>query len=136
MSDIQAALLLPQIKKIKSIQSMRKSIFEEYVSHFDRSVIKIPEIVKNTRHSYHLFTIWVPSDRDKILEKLQRKGIGVAVNYRSIHILKYYKEKYEYKDSSFPNSYAIGESTISLPFYPSLDVKDVKYVSDTLKSFF
>jgi len=136
MSDIQAALLLPQIKKIKSIQSMRKSIFEEYVRHFDKSVIKIPEIIQNIRHSYHLFTVWVPSDRDKILEKLQSQSIGVAVNYRSIHILKYYKEKYNYKYSSFPNSYAIGESTISLPFYPSLDTEDIKYVSDTLKSFF
>lgn len=101
---------------------MLKEIGVEYV--------KVPH---NTISARHLFVIKV-KNRDRIIEKLQNLGIGAAVNYRSIHILKYYKSKYNYKKSDFPISYEFGQSVLSLPLYPKLRKEEYKHIIKQLKT--
>ena len=85
--------------------------------------------VPNSQHARHLCTIQVQEGkRDSILIALQEKGIGVAVNYRAIHLLKYYREKFGYKEGDFPVAEQIGKRTISLPLYPSLKDEEIEYV--------
>jgi UDP-4-amino-4-deoxy-L-arabinose-oxoglutarate aminotransferase len=63
-----------------------------------------------------------------MLITLQEKGIGVAVNYKAIHLLKYYREKFGYKEGDFPVAEHIGKRTISLPLYPLLKDEEIEYV--------
>jgi hypothetical protein len=43
----------------------------------------------------HLFTIWVdPEKRDTVLAGIQAQGVGVAVNYRAVHLTKFYRERW------------------------------------------
>ncbi|MBI4619838.1 MAG: DegT/DnrJ/EryC1/StrS aminotransferase family protein, partial [Desulfobacterales bacterium] len=63
---------------------------------------------------------------------LQEKGIGVAVNYRAIHLLKFYRERFGYKEGDFPVAEGIGKRTISLPLYPLLTDEEVNYVINTV----
>jgi len=89
----------------------------------------------NTKHARHLFTILVdPDKRDSILHGLQEKGVGVAVNYRPIHLLKYYREKYGFKEGDFPVAEDIGKRTISLPLYPLLKDEEIEYVIKSVKT--
>jgi dTDP-4-amino-4,6-dideoxygalactose transaminase len=74
-----------------------------------------------------------PDKRDEILWRLQDRGIGVAVNYRPIHLLKYYRETFDYGEGDFPIAENIGNRTISLPLYPSLGEEDVVHIVNTLK---
>jgi dTDP-4-amino-4,6-dideoxygalactose transaminase len=91
--------------------------------------------VPDSKHARHLFTILVaPNKRDSIMRELQKRGIGVAVNYRPIHLLKYYRKIYGYKMGDFPVAESIGSSTISLPLYPLLKRSEVMYVIDALNS--
>jgi len=77
--------------------------------------------VAECKHPRHLFTIHVaPERRDEILFKLQERGIGVAVNYRAIHLLKYYRQHFGFKEGDFPVAERIGNTTITLPLYPKL----------------
>ena len=49
--------------------------------------------IKNSIHARHLFTIWVdPKSRDDCMHKIQQSNIGVAVNFRAIHLLDYFKK--------------------------------------------
>jgi dTDP-4-amino-4,6-dideoxygalactose transaminase len=83
----------------------------------------------DVKHARHLFTIRVSEDkRDEIIFALQKKGIGVAVNYRPIHLLKYYRQKFGYKEGLFPVAESMGNETISLPLYPALKEKETNYV--------
>jgi len=50
------------------------------------------------------------------------------VNYRAIHLLKYYREQFGYREGDFPAAERIGAGTISLPLYPSLKNDEVDYV--------
>ena len=79
-----------------------------------------------------MFTILVnPDKRDSILWALQDKGVGVAVNYRPIHLLTYYRKVFGYDDGAFPIAENIGARTISIPLYPKLEDAEVEYVIKT-----
>jgi dTDP-4-amino-4,6-dideoxygalactose transaminase len=69
-----------------------------------------------------------PERRDSMLHSLQEREVGVAVNFRAIHLLKYYREKFKYKKGDFPVAEQIGGQTISLPLYPMLRDDEVDYV--------
>ena len=68
-----------------------------------------------------------PVKRDQILEELQKDGIGVAVNYRAVHLLKFYRETFDYKEGTFPNTERVN-STILIPLYPKLTDKEFDYL--------
>ena len=57
----------------------------------------------------------------------------MAVNYRAIHLLTFYSQKYGYKRGSFPVAEKIGDSTITIPLYPGLADEEVQYVIRTVK---
>ena len=81
-----------------------------------------------------MFTILVPPEkRDSVLWQLQKKGIGVAVNYRAIHLLTFYRQTYGYRNGMFPVAERIGDSTITLPLYPKLTDAEAWYVIEAVK---
>ena len=136
MDNIHAALLLGQIKRIDKLWKRRDEIWRRYEGAFTGiKGLRLLKTVERSRHARHLFTVLVePEKRDSILHKLQEKGIGVAVNYRPIHLLKYYRVTFNYREGDFPVAEDIGESTISLPLYPALKEKAVSYVIKSFKS--
>ncbi|RMG04203.1 MAG: DegT/DnrJ/EryC1/StrS aminotransferase family protein [Nitrospirae bacterium] len=135
MDNIQAALLVGQISRIEQLWQKRDRLWRLYESELSSvKGIRILKTLPGLKHARHLFTILVPPEtRDTLLWRLQEKSIGVAVNYRPIHLLKYYREKYGYTEGTFPVSEEIGSRTISLPLYPSLTDEDVLYVVKVLK---
>lgn len=130
MSNIQAALLLDQMDHMDEFQKRRQDIVREYEKGFrDNPNIRLLKIVPGSKSSCLMFTILVsPEKRDDILHAIQRKGIGAAVNYRAIHLLKYYRETFGYKRGDFPVAENIGDSTITLPLYSKLSDEEVHYV--------
>ena len=135
MSDIQASLLLPQLKNIEKFLRAREKICMKYESAFvNFNGLIFPKVLKNTKHARHLFTVWVnPLKRDKIIYKLQRANIGITVNYRPIHLLSYYKNKFRISRGSLPNAERIGDSTITLPMYLKMTEDEINYVISVLK---
>jgi dTDP-4-amino-4,6-dideoxygalactose transaminase len=67
---------------------------------------------------------------------LQEREIGVMVNYRAIHLLTYFRETFGFKPGDFPIAERIGDSTISLPFYPAMPAEHVDYLAEALGSIF
>jgi dTDP-4-amino-4,6-dideoxygalactose transaminase len=137
MDDIQAALLIRQIDRIDAYREKRQnleSLYRELLMEIEGlDFIELPE--KGEKSGHHLFTVLLPREisRDKVIGKMEENGIGCAVNYRAIHTLKYFKEKFGYRPEDFPIADEIGSRTISLPLYPKLTEEEVKIVSETLK---
>lgn len=136
MGDLQAALLLPQLFEIDAKNARRN----ELACRYDEILQDVPELGRpssrpNSHHSRHLYTVWVPPERrDETLHRLQEAGIGVAVNFRAVHLLSYYRNRFGFERGMFPNAERIGDSTISLPMYPTLAADDVEYVATTLRA--
>jgi dTDP-4-amino-4,6-dideoxygalactose transaminase len=136
MDNIQAALLIGQLKRIEKTWARRNDLwklYEESLRHIP--CIEILKTVSDSKHARHLFTVLVdPAKRDYVLHTLQKKDIGVAVNYRPIHLLNFYRKTFGYKEGDFPVAEDIGKRTISLPMYPKLSDEEIAYVAGTLKS--
>jgi dTDP-4-amino-4,6-dideoxygalactose transaminase len=134
MSNIQAALLIGQLERIEDILEAKKKVVERYDAAFSENKnITLMQTLPNVKHAHHLYTIQVDAPkRDRVLHELQEKGIGVAVNFRPIHLMKYYAEKYGFKAGMFPVTEKIGASTITLPLYAKLSDDEVKYVTESV----
>ena len=69
-----------------------------------------------------------------ILSGLGARGIGVSVNYRPVHLTTYFRETFGYRPGMFPVAERIGETTVSLPTYPSLSESHLEAVVGALKA--
>jgi len=131
MDNIQAAMLLPQMKRIGEKSAMRQklaALYEEQLAKIPG--VKVPSVREKTTHARHLFPVWVDAAmRDSLIEELNKSGISVMVNYRAIHLLSYFSQKYGYKVGDFPVAEKIGNSTVSLPFYPTMSEETVLLVA-------
>jgi len=132
MTDIEAALLLPQIPRLHERRDLRQSRVERYERALaPRSDVELMSWAG--RSSHHLFTVLVPRGRrDQVLDGLGERGIGAAVNYRAVHTLKYYRERFGYARDAFPVAADIGDRTISLPLYAGLTDGEVDRVVTAL----
>ena len=132
LTDLDAALLRPQLAKVEAKRERRAAIARRYVSRLREAIgeiaspppspLGIPWLVEERgASSHHLFTVQTPaSARDDILAKLGAAGIGTAVNYRAIHTLTYLKSLLGVAIGALPIAEEIGDRTISLPMYPTL----------------
>ena len=128
LPDILAALLIPQIERLPEYLARREELARKYEAAFAGvPEVGFPRAPAGSVSARHLFTIWAPR-RDLFLQKLQEKGIGVAVNYRAVHLLSYYRERFAYKPGDFPLAEYIGDHTLSLPLYPKLSDQEADRV--------
>jgi dTDP-4-amino-4,6-dideoxygalactose transaminase len=134
MHDISAALLLGQIDRLEENWEKRRAICKLYDKGFaDTPGISTP--VKAGKSAHHLYTIWVDAaKREKVLHGLQEKEVGVAVNYRAIHTLTFFKQHFGFHADEFPNAFNIGSRTLTLPLYPTLSDDEVNYVVKSVKT--
>jgi UDP-4-amino-4-deoxy-L-arabinose-oxoglutarate aminotransferase len=132
MTDVEAALLLPQVETLARRRDRRQEIVERYERAL-RGKAGVDLLSWSGRSSHHLFTVLVGAPlRDRVLEGLAERGVGAAINYRAIHTLTYYKEKFGYAPDAFPAAADIGARTISLPLYAKLTDREVDRVVDAL----
>jgi len=129
MDNVQAALLIPQVKKIDKQRDLREKIALKYKQAFEKAGIEMPREYENSKHGRHIFPIWVEArKREKILEYINKNGVGAVINYPAIHLFSYYRKTFGFRPGMFPNAEKIAERTISLPLYSKLTQKEVEYI--------
>ena len=135
MDNIQAALLVPQLRHVEERWRRREEISRRYeAALLGIPGLDFPKVLPNSKSGRSLFTIWVdPQRRDEILWEIQERAVGVAVNYEPIHLLSYYRRTFDYGEGMFPVAEEIGRRTISLPLYSRLTNDEVDYVIAVVK---
>ncbi len=134
MDNLQAAMLLPQLRRLEQKLHRRQLLSERY----ETALAALPDAtwprsLSGVRHARHLFPIWVGSGRrDDVVEGLQQRGVNVVVNYRTIHLLTYFRETFDFKPGDYPAAERIGDETLSLPLYPSMPEQHVDRVVEAL----
>ena len=136
LSNIAASLLVHQLDRLQEYLAQKEAIAQKFNNDFkSNKQLTIPEVLADSKHARHLYTIWVdPSKRDDYMNQLQEAGLGVAVNFRALHLMSFYVQKYGYKKGDFPNSEAIGDATITIPFYPKLSNEEIEYIIQSVNN--
>jgi perosamine synthetase len=136
LTDIAAAFGIWQLKYIDTWHNRRSDIVKFYNNKFNKVPgILCPIITKNIKNANHLYIVRIKPDlwnidRNTIINKLNKRGIGTSVHYIPIHMHSYYIQKYGYKASDFPKAKSFCEKVITLPLYPLLSDIELDYVAN------
>jgi perosamine synthetase len=143
MNEIQASIGVEQIKRIPEFLKIR----EENNSALLSGLRGIDEVdVLETSHgkfqsSYYCQTMILKDKfaghRYEIINALKEKGVGTSIYYpRPVPHMTFYKEKYGFKDGSFPVASWISYNSIALPVGPHVNKSDIDYIIETIKTIF
>ena len=116
MSDINASILIGQLKRMKWNIQKRQQVAKWYDKY-----IGMNKFDKNNH--YHLFPL--PAIMKQKLD-LKTNKIPFSHHYKPVH------EQTAYKQAGFPIASGLSRKEISLPIHPFMKKKDVKYICDLL----
>lgn len=103
--------------------------FDEKLENTEFKLMNLDEKNKNVYHMYILQS----ENREKLIEKLEKNGIGYGIYYPvPLHLQKVYKEM-GYKEGDMPNSEYLSKRTIAIPVDPELTEEEKEYILNILK---
>jgi dTDP-4-amino-4,6-dideoxygalactose transaminase len=139
MTDLQAAIGLPQLARVEANWQRRVAIWKRYDEAFAGLPVTLPAAEDpDTRHGRHLYTVMIDPrrcgiERDDFLEAMNAARIGTGVHYLSIPEHPYYQQRFAWHPEQWPNAMKLGRETVSLPLSPALSDSDVERVIDAVR---
>lgn len=144
MTDIQAALGCAQMKRATNIVTERRALASNYQSQLGNlHWLRVPSTSYLGEHGYQSFAcLFAPEKistesiskiktlRNEWMESLYEDGISTRPATHAVHMLRYYKNKYDIKPEDFPNAWAANDCSISLPIYNGMREDEQAYVID------
>jgi dTDP-4-amino-4,6-dideoxygalactose transaminase len=133
LGQLDAAYLRAGIDKYDANIARQKEIAAMYneklqgVAH-----VEIPQI-DNEEFSYNLYMIKIDKNRDSFALDMKNEGVATGLHYTPLHLLGYYKSKYELRVNDFPKALRYYQQILSLPIYPLMSDEEVAYVCDVIK---
>ena len=134
LTDIQAALGISQLNKLKNWINIRNDIARKYDNKLKELYDYLEPIAKIRDSGYHIYIIKLKNlDRDTVYKMLREENIGVNVHYKPIHLQPFYLDNYNTFEGQYPISEEIYKNIITLPIFPTMNDKDVDYVVNAIK---
>jgi len=140
MTDLQGAVGVVQIKKLDTFIDERQK-WAEYYSKELASIpwLRTPAYSSDYKHGWQSYVTFVdeakaPMSRNELMEKLQEHGISTRPGTHAVHMLNYYKEKYNIKPSDYPGAQAANNYSMAIPLHNRMVAEDYAYVVEILKS--
>ena len=136
MDELSAALGYAQMLRLDEILKKRQKVAEMYFEALnDIDEIELPYVADWARMSWFVFVIKVKKhvNRDKLMEYLNSHGVSSKPYFTPIHLQKFYRETFGYKQGDFPVTEDISSRTIAIPFFNTLTQEEINYVREKLK---
>jgi len=133
LDTLQAAVLRLKLKKLNSWNEMRREAADTYNKLLkDVSGVITPHVAESVKHVYHVYAIR-SLKREAIFNHLKENAVGVVIHYPiPLHLQKAYASL-GYKKGDFPVAEKVSQEIISLPMYPYMKEKDIKFVVKLIK---
>ena len=137
LSDLQAALGVSQLERLKSFVEIRNELALEYHKLLKGLPFKLQKITYKCISSYHLFILQIEDEsisRDKLYKYLKSNNIGCQVHYIPVHLQPFFKSK-GFKENDFPNAEKYFEKCLTVPLHPGLSKDDIRFVCSKIEDF-
>jgi dTDP-4-amino-4,6-dideoxygalactose transaminase len=137
LSDINSSIGRQQLNRIDEILQRRSTNFAKLKQGLmgiaNTTVLDCigPESV----NSHYCLSIVLEGklgeSRNAIVGRLKQEGVGTSVYYpHPVPRLAYYREKYGYDGTSYPQATRISDQSIALPIGPHLSIEDMVYIAE------
>ncbi|MCD4790635.1 MAG: DegT/DnrJ/EryC1/StrS family aminotransferase [Bacteroidales bacterium] len=138
MTDIQAAMGLVELERYDADMLVRrKQIFDAYSEGFSEyNWAWIPTYeTDEKKSSYHAYLLRIKgideAQRDRIIQKISKKGVAVNVHFIPLPMMTYYKALGN-DIKNYPQTYKNFSKEISLPVYYDLTDEQVQQVIEAV----
>ena len=140
MNELQAAIGLEQIKKLKGFLARRAENFDA----LDRGLREVPELTLFDRpdgrfeSSHYCFNIMLDEAaadrRTDLIQAINARGVGTSVHYPGpVPQTTYYRERSGHKPGDHPAAEWISNCSVALPVGPHLDTQDMTQIIGAVK---
>ena len=133
MTDFQATLAFGQLERFNDELDKRRELAKIYCKLLKKEEkLLLPEV--DVGHSWQSFMVVLHESlcRQKVINGLNKKGIETNLGAQALNCLKYFKEKYNFKECNFDNARDLYKSGLVLPLYGKLSATDIEYIAMSL----
>lgn len=140
LTDLQAALALPQLDRYDKTVAIRKKNAARLTSGLENVTgVAVPRELDGRSHVWHQYTIRITEDsaldRDEFAAKLHEAGVGAGVYYpKLIGDYDAYRSNPRVHLSETPVAASVAQQVISLPVHHWLSEDDIAFVIDTVST--
>lgn len=140
LTDLQAALVLPQLDRYDSIVDVRAenaAYLTQGLSGMDGIIA--PKELAGRRHVWHQYTIRITEDaaisRDEFVERMNEAGIGAGVYYpRLVFDYDAYRDRDDVVIEPTPVAEMIASQVVSLPVHNHLTREQLDTIISTIRT--
>ena len=139
MTNIQAAIGLAQLEKIDGLIERRRKnahLYNELLKGVEG--ITLPVEKQWAKNVYWMYSILIEDEfgisRDKLMSKLEEKGIETRPFFVPIHQQPVFHKMGWYEDENYPIAERLALRGINLPSSSGLKEKEIRYICDVIKS--
>ena len=126
LDTLQAVVLSAKLSRLAQWNEERVKA----ASFYDQMIgerTKLPMTVPGNDHVFHLYVIEV-DNRDEVMVKMQRAGIGVGIHYPVPIHLQGALSHLGHKAGDFPNTERAAKRMLSLPIFPGITESEQEQV--------
>jgi len=155
MTDLQAALGAVQMQRAEAIVDERRSLAATYDAAFaDLNWLQTPVAPAGYAHGYQSYPcLFEPEQvrqalkigdqrllnavherRNTWMEVLQQQGVSTRPATHAVHMLSYYRDKYQLSPDQFPAAQAANDCSISLPLFHGMLAEEQQHVINVVRS--
>jgi perosamine synthetase len=140
MTDLQGAVGVVQIKKLKSLINEREKWSNFYKQELKNiEWLELPKFPTYFGHGWQSFVTNVipekaPKSRNEIMEILQKNGISTRPGTHAVHMLNFYKNSMNIHENDFPNAKFANNNSMAIPLHNKMNKYDFEYVVNCIKN--
>ena len=149
MTDLQGALGAAQMARAEDIIAERRRLAGIYDAAFgDLPWLKTPAHIDGLEHGYQSYACLfqpepvvpeaiqhINQTRNDWMDRLQQVGISTRPATHAVHMLSFYKQKYDLKSEDFPVARAANDCSISLPLFHGMTEVEQGFVIQQVRAY-
>lgn len=149
MTDIQASIGCTQMDRASEIHAMRTKWANRY-DEFFASIewLLQPSFSGDYIHGYQAYVcLFCPDSismkniedihlrRNKFMDYLQGNGVSTRPGTHAVHMLGYYKTKYDLSSEDCPNSWIADRCSLAFPLFPNMTEEEFEYIASLIRKY-
>lgn len=134
LSDIACALGIAQLEHLDQMLTERErvaALYREALTGIEGLTLPC-ENLDGTRRGWFVFVVQLPPDvdRNETVRALAERGIQSKPYLPAIHLMSFYRERFGYREGTFPITESVAARSLALPFFPQMTEGQVERVAE------